>query len=121
MLREIYTEWELCRDALLPAVEMTQGTHNEDDIIAGLFTGQFKLWRNGSSGVVTDITIFPRMKCLNIFLIGGKLEEVMPIRAELEKYREAQGCKRITGLAVRKGWERFLDGEVLGTAMYRDY
>ncbi len=121
MIREIYLEWEQCREALLPTIEMLKGTHNEDDIIAGLFTSQFKLFRAGSSGVVVDITVFPRMKCLNIFLIGGTLEEIMPLRAELEKYREAQGCKRITGLAVRKGWERFLDGEVLGTAMYRDY
>lgn len=121
MIWETIQEYAKCRDALLPAIEMTNGTHNEDDIIAGILTGQFKLFVNGSSGVVTDIVVFPRLKALNIFLIGGKLDEVMPLRSQLEKYREAQGCKRITGLAVRKGWERFLDGEVLGTAMYRDY
>lgn len=121
MIFETVMEWSLCRDALLPAIELTHGTHNEDDIIAGIVTGQYKLWRKGSSGVVTDIALYPRMKCLNYFLIGGDMTDIKALNTDIEVYAKQQGCARITGLAARRGWERFLsDFTIGGSYMYKD-
>ncbi len=121
MIYETVMEWSLCRDALLPAIELTHGTHTEDDILAGLCTGQYKLWRHGSSGVVTDISLFPRMKCLNYFLIGGEMSDIQALNPQIEAYAKENGCTRVTGLAARKGWERFLaDYTVGGSYMYKD-
>lgn len=122
MIYETCVEWGQCREAMLPAIEMTAGTHNEDDVIAGICTGQFRLWRNGSSGVVTDITMYPRLKCFNIFLMGGKLEEITPMFPKIEAYAKEQGCQRITALAARKGWERYFAEtcKMGGSFMYKD-
>lgn len=121
MIRELLLEWELCRDALLPAIEMTHGTHTEDDVIAGLLSGQFKLWRNESSALVTDITVFPRMKTINVFLAGGDLEKILPLQTDIENYGRKNGCQRATMLAVRDGWLKTITGgQRLGTAMYKD-
>ena len=34
MIYETVKDWEQCRDAMLPAIAETRGTHTEDDIIA---------------------------------------------------------------------------------------
>lgn len=121
MIWELIQEWALVRDALLPAIEMTKGTHNEDDVLAGLITGQFKLWRNGRSGCVTDFTQFPRLKAINVFLSGGDLEEILPLQIEIENYGRKNGCQRATLLAARDGWVKTIDGgQKLGIAMYKD-
>lgn len=122
MIWEIVSEWAKCRDALLPAIEMTDGTHNEDDVLAGLLSGQFKLWRNGSSACVTEFCQYPRMKTINVFIAGGKLEEIAPLQIEIENYGRKMGCQRATLLAVRDGWQRSLgpDAKRGGTYMYKD-
>lgn len=110
MIFEITQEWALCRAALLPAIEMTHGTHTEDDILAALIAGHMRLWRRNQSGLVTEFCQFPRMKVINVFLAGGELEDILPLQAEVENYGRKQGCQRATMLAARDGWLRTIDG-----------
>lgn len=121
MIYDIVREWGLCREAMLPAIAETRGTHTEDDILTGLVTGQFKLWRRNASGIVTDFTVYPRMKAINVFLAGGSLKDIMPLQAEIENYGRKMGCQRATLLAVRDGWQRAVaGGRKLGLCMYKD-
>jgi hypothetical protein len=115
---EIVQRWATCRDALLPAIEMLDGTHTEDDILAGLISGRMLLWVSGRSGVVTEVAAFPRVKCLNIFLAGGKMADVMALREAITTYARGLGCKRITMLAARRGWERFFARESKNSGSY---
>lgn len=129
MIYETVKEWEACREAMLKAIEETHGTHTEDDVLAQIITGKLKLWRNGKSGVVTEVLEYPRMKVLNAFLTGGDLiREILPLRSELEAYGRAQGCKRATWLATpgdnnedrSAGWTRATGAEVCGTFMSKE-
>ena len=57
MIFETVQEWSQCREALLPAIDMTGGTHTEDDVLGAIITGSMKLWRKGrSSGQYLALT-----------------------------------------------------------------
>jgi len=121
MIWDIMEEWRQCREALLPAIAQTQGTHTEDDVLLELFAGRMKLWRRNASGLVTEFCQFPRMKCINVFLAGGTLADILPLQVEIENFGRRQGCQRATLLAVREGWQRTVNGSKSGgTFMYKD-
>ena len=126
---EIIQKWAACRDKMLKAIKCTQGTHTEDDILCQIFTGQLFLWQHGESGMVTEITKFPRMKVLNVFLIAGKAEELPVLEKQVRKQAIDNGCQRITGISTPHvnglsrdvGWKTlYPKGQVLGTAFYED-
>jgi hypothetical protein len=118
---ETVQEWAKCRDALLPAIEMTDGTHTEDDVLEAILTGRMKLWRRERSALVTEFCQFPRLKALNIFLAGGDLEDIMTLENDLTSYAIRNGCQRITILAARDGWQRMFPGsKKAGMYMTRD-
>ena len=115
MIFETVQEWAHCREDMLKAIERTDGTHTEDDVLEGIITGKFQFWREGNSAAITEFVQFPRMKTLNIFLGGGRLEDIPPIKEKIYKFAVANGCARITALFAREGWERILaDGEKIG-------
>ncbi len=120
MIWEVVQEWSKCRDAMLPAIEATCGTHNEDNILAGLIGGTLKLWTAGASGLITDFSILPRMKCLNVFLAGGKMAELMPLRQDVIKFAHANGCARVTGVARPEWLELFAGSKSMGELLYMD-
>lgn len=119
---------------MLPAIEKTNGTHDEDAVLAQIIQGQFKLWRNEDAGVVTEFTSFPGvggrgLKCLNVFLAGGDIEKIRWIYKKLEPFAKENGVDRITALATPNeegreradGWARMFPGAVRGgTYMYKD-
>ncbi len=121
MIFDIVQEWALCREAMLAAIAETKGTHTEDDILTGLVTGGYKLWRRNGSGIVTDFAVYPRMKVINVFLAGGRLKDILLLQTEIENYGRKMGCQRATLLAVRDGWQRAVaGGRKLGICMYKD-
>lgn len=104
MIFELMQEYARVREHLLPAIERTNGTHTEDDVIAALLNGQFKLWALEKSVGITEFQIYPRMKILNVFLAGGDLTEIMAHTPVLEAYGLKNGCSRMT-FGGRPGWE----------------
>ena len=121
MIWKIVEEWARCREALLPAIAQTEGTHTEDDVLIALFTEKMKLWRRNRSGLVTEFCQFPRLKAINVFIAGGDLEDIMPLQVEIENFGRKNGCQRATLLAVRDGWRRVVaGGRAAGTYMYKD-
>lgn len=122
MIWELMEEWGQCREAMLPAIAMTDGTHTEDDVLAELLSGRMRLWRNGSSACITEFIQYPRLKTINVFLAGGNLQEIAPLQAEIENFGRKNGCQRACLLAVREGWTRVLGENVKvgGKYAYKD-
>ncbi len=110
------------RDWLNPSIEKTNGTHTEEDVFCMCATGQLKLWKFERSAAITEFTIYPRMKVLNLFLVGGDLEELKEKETTMIAYAKENGCTRITG-GGRAGWARtpHPDGWKFNcTSMYKD-
>ena len=129
MIVDIVKQWMKCRKAMLTAIEKLNGTHSEDGILARLFTKQMHLLTNGSTGIVLEIVEYECFKALNVFLLGGNIDEVAKLVPEIERLRVAHGCKRVMGLATpddegrsrAEGWSRLFEAKPFGTFMYRDY
>jgi hypothetical protein len=114
-------EWRLCRPAMLDAIAEAKGTHSEDDVLVELMVGRMKLWRRNASGLVTEFCQFPRIKCINVFLAGGDLADILPLQSDIENFGRRNGCRRATMLAVRPGWRRVIGGNVgAGTYLIKD-
>lgn len=121
MIYELLQEWAECREGMLAAIEMTNGTHTEDDVLASLIQGNMKLWRKGKSGLVTEICNYPRMKVINVFLAGGDLEDVMSLQSDIENYGRKMGCQRAAMVAARDGWVKAIpEGRKAGIFMIKD-
>ncbi len=118
MIWDVMQEWAQCRDAMLPAIEMTAGTHTEDDVLAMLVAGRMKLWRKGASACITEFIQYPQMKVINVFIAGGSLQEIAPLQIEIENYGRKNGCHRAALLAVREGWTRILGDNVQNGGIY---
>lgn len=104
MIFDLMQEYARVREYLLPAIERTNGTHTEDDIILGLISGHLKLWALEKSVGITEFQTYPRMKVINVFLAGGDLDEIMAHTPVLEAYGLKNGCTRMT-FGGRPGWE----------------
>lgn len=119
----IFEAWSKCREYLLPAIERTNGTHDEDDILRGLILGRYKLWPGKNSAIVTEFIEYDsgKMKSLNWFLVGGDMDELVnSMKPAIEQWAKSQGCKRVS-CAGRKGWEKVLtDYEFGALYLYKD-
>lgn len=126
---DLVTEWSKCREAMLKAIEETDGTHTEDDVLVQIIAGKVNLWTKGESGIVTEFIQFPRMKVLNVFLVGGRfVEDIYPMMPDIIAYAKKNDCARIQGLATPDeegrdrsgGWKQAFAGKVGGRFVYKD-
>ena len=120
MIYELWKDWHECRDWLLPALEHSHGSHNEDDVLVRIASGEYKLWRFEKCAVVTMFIQYPRFKALNIFIAGGDLEDLKSRQCEIERWASSQGCARVYS-GGREGWGRvFPEYAKLGVVYYKD-
>jgi hypothetical protein len=99
--------WLNVRHLLLPSLELCGGTHDEDDIVAGLYAGRFSLWITdcASAALVSEICAFPRLRVLNCFLGGGNLTALVTLEDRITRFAKENGCGKLR-IAGRKGWSR---------------
>jgi hypothetical protein len=102
----LITEWTRCREWVLGALTQCGGTHTEEDVLSALLLGKAQLWPGKNSAIVTEINI-TRIKALHFWLVGGNLEEVKDMEAQIEAWAKSLGCTVMTA-SGRKGWERTL-------------
>ena len=81
------------------------GTHSFEDIEAGVTSGLFQLWPAPEGCLVTELVQYPQKKVINVFLGGGKLEQLEVMHRDVIAWAKAQGC---TGAEIngRAGWVR---------------
>jgi len=97
-------ELEEARVFLEPALARFQ-THHWRDVIIGVTQGSMQLWRNKTSACVTEITDYPAMRVLHIFLAGGDIAGVVKLEPEVEAYARLMGCTRLQ-MFGRNGWQK---------------
>lgn len=116
----IFETWIKVRPHLLKAIEETNGTHTEDDVLISLLMGKSKIWTGEKSAIITEIVLYPQIKVVNCWLGGGDLTELLEMEKQIVAYAKAEGCGRVTG-GGRFGWNKVLkDYRISGTYMYKD-
>jgi hypothetical protein len=104
-MTELDKELERCRKWIEDALEYAHGTHLFDDIADGIRKGVMQLWPTPRGCIVTEIVVFPRKKVVNIFLVGGELDQIVDMHESVIQWAKSQGCSALTGHG-RAGWER---------------
>ena len=87
------------------ALDYSGGTHDFEDIRAGVASGQFQFWPGVNSAVITEIIDYPKFRAIHFFLAGGNAAELERMVPVIEKWGAEHGCTRAT-FTGRKGWER---------------
>jgi hypothetical protein len=100
-------EWERCKRFIADALPYAGGTHELLDIEAGIAAGRFGLIPRERSAFVVEVTVYPQLKALHIFLAGGDLSELKAFDPHMDQIGRSLGCSRIT-IAGRKGFARAL-------------
>ena len=95
-----------CRNWIEAAIEYTNGTHDFDDICAGIYGGKFHLLARPEGCLVLEIHTYPRKRALHVFLAGGDLSGVKHL-PDLEQLARDMGATEITATG-RAGWARVL-------------
>lgn len=94
-----------CKAWIEAALEHSGGTHEWQDIVDGIATGNMQLWPAERGCLVTEIVEYPRKRVLNVFLGGGDLDQLVEMHDAVQAWGEAQGCVGAT-IIGRAGWER---------------
>jgi len=103
----LFDELAHCRGWIEAALKHTHGTHTFDDIVAGCYTGRFRLWSRKWACVVTEIHDYPQKRAVNIFLAGGDLDVIRDGMPDVAEYAKAIGATELT-MTGRSGWLRAL-------------
>ncbi len=102
------TELERCRRWIEEALEYTGGTHDYDDVVAAVQTGQMQFWPAPLGCAVTEIVLYPKMKALHVFLAGADdMEQLLDMIESAVAWGREQGCTSMT-IAGRQGWSKIL-------------
>jgi hypothetical protein len=100
--QHILSEWNACRDWLLPAlVEDT-----EDEVLNDLLLNRAQLWRGERSAMVTQLVAADPPN-VTVWKGGGDLGDLLALQPGVEAWARQQGAReaRING---RPGWARAL-------------
>jgi hypothetical protein len=89
------------------ALEYSGGTHNFDDVRAGIESGHMQLWATKNAAAVTEILKYARKKTLNVFLAAGDMDEIVQNIDGIADWGRLQGCDSLT-INGRSGWTRVL-------------
>ena len=96
---------ERCKPWIKAALVHCNGTHEWDDIVAGIASSKMQLWAAPRGCIVTEIVVYPRKKVINIFLAGGELDQIMDMEHDIGQWAKSNGC---TGgmMTGRLGWKK---------------
>lgn len=83
------------------------GLFTFEDILDGVRNGQYQIWEEGESVVVTAVRLFPRKKVLEVILAVGTLTEVYGIQPRVVAFAREQGCDMLLAAVGRDGWDAF--------------
>ena len=103
---------EKYRELLERALSHCGNTHTFEDIQEGVANETMQAWEADDNGIiVTEVVVYPKKKCLNVFLVALEkktgFEQLKKMEKALCAYGRLTGCQSMTMLG-RKGWTKLL-------------
>lgn len=81
-----------------------------------------QLWQHPDmqTVIVTSLQQYPKLKAARVEYVAGRMQDVMEMKPEIEKWGRANGCEIIIA-GGRRGWVRVLeDYRVSATQVYKE-
>lgn len=106
---DLRADYERCWQYLAPAVEAGGDTHTKDDVWASIADDPKTLfWPGRTSAAVTEVLHFPRKAVMNLWLVGGDLDELLhTMLPAAERQARHWGLDEVWGMG-RPGWSKAL-------------
>lgn len=102
---ETQTEWQRCAPWIQAALDHAGNLFALEDIWKELSLGRAQFWPGNECALVTEIKQYPRKRVLNVWLAGGKLEELMVMSNYIREYAKRCQCDAMT-IQGRPGWQK---------------
>jgi hypothetical protein len=118
-LLKLGVEFLRCLEFLRPAIEI-HNTHSVIDIFGLLVNDSAYLVALKNSAGILEFVEYPKYKSCRIWLAGGKMDELINIYPDIQKWAKSKGCKKIE-IIGRKGWERvFKDHKKVAVVLLKE-
>ena len=109
--------WDRVEPHMQKAAEFTYGRYTVDDIYDSVKENDYHLWIAFDGGnilgaVVTQFTVYPKRKVLNLVFCGGEELHTWkdPMLELLQKFGHDTGCDCLE-LTGRRGWAKIFAGD----------
>jgi hypothetical protein len=106
-LSGVLAEFDRCWPWLEAALRHGGDRHTKESIWAGIVRGQYQFWPYGRSAGITHVDVYPTCSVLQLWLVGGELDDVLAHEPELAAWAKAVGCAAMQ-LVGRPGWAKAL-------------
>lgn len=116
-MKDIVERWGPHREKLLRAISLT-GTHDEGDFLLMIFSGRAELITSEKTAVVVEIVNHPKLKSMNVCLLGGDLLDLIAQEPGLEQKARSMGCKRLE-FTGRDEWRAAMKDRADGLAGFK--
>ena len=118
--------WPQVERALAGTFDLVKDTHYPTDVLAAILTGQMFLFvaldgEEVKGACVAHFTLYPRMKALTEFLVGGKdmPSWIGAMEEATEGFARASGCARCEA-GGRAGWAGVTRYRKVGVMLRKD-
>ena len=103
----ILREFDRCWPWLDAALRHGGNRHTRESIWQGIVRGQYQFWPYERAAGVTHVDVYPTGNVLQLWLVGGELDEVLRREPELAEWGRSVGCVAMQ-LVGRQGWAKAL-------------
>lgn len=93
---------------LAAALEQMGGLYSVDDLLNRIYTGDMQSFSDGDSWVITQISVYPRKRVLNIVTAIGSLDGILGLHDRVVNFARDHKCAMVTAVG-RFGWDIFVD------------
>ena len=105
MKADMQTEWQRCGPWIQAALDHAGNLFTLDDVWEVVAHGKAQFWPGNECALVTEIKQFPRKRILNVWLAGGKLEELIVMSHYIREYAKRWQCDAMM-IQGRPGWQK---------------
>lgn len=119
--------WPEVEPHLEPAIRMSRGCYEPEDVMAFCAGGGMQLWLayEGDKllgAIVTELVDFPRRRMTRAPFAGGKdiRRWYAAMDAAVEAWGRSWGATGISAMG-RKGWAKILNAQEIGVEYWRDF
>jgi hypothetical protein len=116
MKQELQIHWERCKPFVQQALDHAGNLYELDDVWQLITASEAQFWPGYDCAVVTEIKDYPNKRVLNVWLGGGKLEEIKSMEPHIRKFAKNTGCNLIL-IQGRPGWKKIFGMKQLGVIL----
>jgi hypothetical protein len=90
---------------LVDALAEAGRTHEIEDVMRALRTGDAQVWVENDSVIITELLVFPRRSVLRYWLAAGDMDDMLTLLPKLEAWGREQGAT-LAEMVGRRGWRK---------------